>query len=209
MEMLGFCEWEKLVSSAQWTGKSDALKSMGSQRVRHNLATEQQWSILIFSVVLYSQASQVAQWWESCLPTQETQETWVRSLGWEDPLGEEMATHSSILAWRIPWTEEPGGLPSKGSQRVRYNWAQHSPVLSHSLHRPSSPLLTNTTFRHWSWPQTGTHTLPVINLPAGGYFNDWNDLHLNLMGSRRGAQISELISWPLPGSKLWFVRRRA
>ena len=42
MEMLGFCEWEKLVSSAQWTGKSDALKSMGSQRVRHNLATEQQ-----------------------------------------------------------------------------------------------------------------------------------------------------------------------
>ena len=38
------------------------------------------------------------------------QETWVRSLGWEDPLEEGMATHSSILAWRIPWTEEPGGL---------------------------------------------------------------------------------------------------
>ena len=38
------------------------------------------------------------------------QETWVRFLGWEDPLGEEMATHSSILAWRIPWTEEPGRL---------------------------------------------------------------------------------------------------
>ena len=41
---------------------------------------------------------------------QETQETWVQSLGWEDPLEEEMATHFSILAWRIPWTEEPGGL---------------------------------------------------------------------------------------------------
>ena len=46
------------------------------------------------------------------------QETWVRFLGWEDPLEKGMATHSSILAWRIPWTEEPGGLQSTGSQRV-------------------------------------------------------------------------------------------
>ena len=45
-------------------------------------------------------------------------ETQVRSLGQEDPLEKEMATHSSILAWRIPWTEEPGGLQSAGSQRV-------------------------------------------------------------------------------------------
>ena len=45
-------------------------------------------------------------------------ETWVRSLGQEDPLEKEMATQSSILAWRIPWTEEPGGLQSMGSQRV-------------------------------------------------------------------------------------------
>ena len=43
-------------------------------------------------------------------------ETWVRSLGWEDPVEESMATHPSILAWRIPWTEEPGGLQSMGSQ---------------------------------------------------------------------------------------------
>ena len=49
-------------------------------------------------------------------------ETWVRSLGWEDPLEKEMATHSSILAWRIPWMEEPGGLQSTGSQRVRHDW---------------------------------------------------------------------------------------
>ena len=47
-----------------------------------------------------------------------TQETWVQSLGREDPLEEEMATHSRILAWRIPWTEEPGRLQSMGSQRV-------------------------------------------------------------------------------------------
>ena len=49
------------------------------------------------------------------------QETWVQSLGWEDPLEEGMATHSSILAWRIPWTEEPGGLQSMGLQRNGHN----------------------------------------------------------------------------------------
>ena len=49
---------------------------------------------------------------------QEMQETWVRSLGQEDPLEEEMATHSTILAWKIPWIEEPGGLLPMGSQRV-------------------------------------------------------------------------------------------
>ena len=52
---------------------------------------------------------------DKCLPTQET---WVRSLGREDPLEEKMAAHSSIFAWRIPWTEEPGGLQFMGSQRV-------------------------------------------------------------------------------------------
>ena len=46
------------------------------------------------------------------------QEMWVRSLGWEDPLEKVMATHSSILAWTIPWTEEPSGLQSTGFQRV-------------------------------------------------------------------------------------------
>ena len=49
-------------------------------------------------------------------------ESWVRSLGQEDPLEKEMATYSSILAWRIPWTEEPGRLQSTGSQRVRHDW---------------------------------------------------------------------------------------
>ena len=49
--------------------------------------------------------------------------TWVRSLGWEDPLEEGMATHSSVLSWRIASTEEPGGLQSMGSQRVGHDWA--------------------------------------------------------------------------------------
>ena len=50
-----------------------------------------------------------------------TQETWVQSLGWEDPLEKGMETHSSTLAWRIPWTGESGGLQSMGSQRVGHD----------------------------------------------------------------------------------------
>ena len=50
-------------------------------------------------------------------------ETWVRSLGWEDPLEKGMATHSSVLAWRIPWTEEPGRPQSIVLQRVRHDWS--------------------------------------------------------------------------------------
>ena len=62
---------------------------------------------------MYLQQDKYGSRWLSsgiCLPVQEMEETQFRSLGREDPLGEEMATHSSIIAWRIPWTEEPGGL---------------------------------------------------------------------------------------------------
>ena len=65
-----------------------------------------------------SQTSLVAQMVKH-LPT--VWETWVQSLGWEDLLEKEMATHSSILAWKIPWTEEPGRLWSMGSQRVGHD----------------------------------------------------------------------------------------
>ena len=57
------------------------------------------------------------------------QEMQVQSLGWEDPLEEEMTTHSSILTWRIPWTEEPSGLQSMESQRVEGDWARTSYIL--------------------------------------------------------------------------------
>ena len=86
-------------------------------------------------------------------------ETWVWSLGQEDSLEKGMATHSSILAWRIPWTEEPGRLQSMGSQKVRHDWAtftftccpeagagsssrhllQHLPQLSKQPHPRSHP----------------------------------------------------------------------
>ena len=72
-----------------------------------------------------------------CLPTM--RETWVWSLGREDPLEKEMATHSSIHAWKIPWTEEPGGLQSVGSQRVGHDWAAFLLLffIADSLHCPS------------------------------------------------------------------------
>ena len=71
-----------------------------------------------FGSLLRLSASLVAQRLK-CLPAMRG--TWVRSLGWEDPLEKEMATRSSILAWRIPWTEEPGALQSMGSQRVGHD----------------------------------------------------------------------------------------
>ena len=68
----------------------------------------------------YSWASLVAQMVKN---PSAMHKTWVWSLGWEDALEKETATLSSILAWRIPWTEKPGGLQPMGSQRVRYDWA--------------------------------------------------------------------------------------
>ena len=89
---------------------------------------------------------------------QETQEMWVLSLGGEDPLEEETATHSSILAWKIPWTEEPGGLQSMGSQRVGHDWAtKHvfkSPYCLSSDYLIKSKVLAppSKTHHHLAWP---------------------------------------------------------
>ena len=70
-------------------------------------------------VVTYGERSSLVAQMVKRLPTM--QETWVQSLGWEDLLEKEMAPHSSILAWKIPWTEEPGRLQSMGSQRVGHD----------------------------------------------------------------------------------------
>ena len=71
----------------------------------------------------------------------ETQEIWVRSLGGEDPLEEEMSTHFSIFTWKIPWTEEPGGLQPKGFSRVGHAWATKHMPLIHSKVCSGFPLL--------------------------------------------------------------------
>ena len=71
------------------------------------------------------------------------QETQVWSLGWEDPLEKEMATHSSILAWRIPGTEESGGLQSMGLQRVGHNWATNSFTFMYMMYVCTSVMRCN------------------------------------------------------------------
>ena len=98
---------------------SDNLTS--TPRIRQDVDVG--YFFLVLGWLLGLSASLVAQMVKR-LPTM--QETRVRSLGWEDPLEKEMATHSSIHAWKIPWTEEPGGLQSIGSQRVRHDCATSS-----------------------------------------------------------------------------------
>ena len=74
-------------------------------------------------------------------------ETWVQFLGREDPLEKELATHSSVLAWRIPWTKEPGGLQSTGSQRVGHDFTftfSHPRCLENASFR-AMPCLSNET----------------------------------------------------------------
>ena len=74
------------------------------------------------------------------------QKTWVRSLGREDPLEKGMAIHSSILAWRTPWTEELGGLQSMGLQRVRHDWATNTtPIREDKSHRVMSTIYPHCT----------------------------------------------------------------
>ena len=98
-----------------WMEKPVRLQSMGSQRVGHNWVTP-------FSLSL------VVQMLKGLLTVQDT---WARSLGWEDPLEKEMETHSSTLAWKILWTEEPGRLQSLELQRVGNDWATSLSLFFH------------------------------------------------------------------------------
>ena len=77
--------------------------------------------MIIWVVIIYVLGTSLVGQRVKRLPSM--QETWVQSLGREDPLEKEMATHSSILAWKTPWKEKPGGLQSMESQRVGHNWA--------------------------------------------------------------------------------------
>ena len=106
-------------------------------------------------------------------------ETWVWSLGWEDVLEKEMATHSSMLAWIIPWTEEPGKLQSMGLQRVGHNWATS---LSFSLflsflkvNSPKLPLLNSRVWkRNLIWAAVFC-LFPLLMRPCGL----WPSSHAN------------------------------
>ena len=96
-------------------------------------------------------------------------ETQVQSLGREDPLEEEMATHSRILAWRIPWTEEPGGLQSVGLQRVRNDWVTNTTLLNRASWSKVNP---GGLWSILTWPFQMTRqpqkTTCSVDLTAGG-----------------------------------------
>ena len=130
------------------------------------------------------------------------QETRVQSLGWEDPLEKGMASHSSILAWRIPYTEEPGGLQSMRWQRVRHNWAIftfHTQfiVARHSNYLPSTTLLTCSCLHLICFNWASLVAQLVKNLPA--MWETW----VRSLGSedpleKGKATHSTILAWKVP-----------
>ena len=104
-------------------------------------------------------------------------ETWVEVLGGENPLEKGMATHSSIFAWRIPWTKEPGGLQSMGSQRVRHEWATNT--------SPSGP-------DHITW--NGSSDYENIHMHSGV-----ESLLLATFLEKETATHSNVLAWRIPG----------
>ena len=119
------------------------------------------------------------------LPMQETWETRVWSLGWEAPLEEGMATDSSILAWRIPWTEDPDRLQSVGSQRVGHDWATEYTCTHGILSLPWKFsvlhliifLAPNLYLSSMSFPSLGTHFFSALNdIP----FSGCNTVHVSI-----------------------------
>ena len=99
------CWWERKLIQPLWTTVCRFLKKLG-------IKPPYDPASLVASLVAQTVKRLPIMW-----------ETWVWSLGWEDPLEKEMAAHSSTLAWKIPWAEEPGGLQSMESQRVGHDWA--------------------------------------------------------------------------------------
>ena len=106
------------------------------------------------------------------------QETQVQSLGEEDPLEEGMVTHSSILAWRIPWTEKPGRLQSMGSSRVRLDWETNT-----HTNRGMNPSLLRQKLRVWVPSWLGPDTASGVYAEFGSTFLTWFNVESLLFAS--------------------------
>ena len=132
-------------------------------------------------------------------------ETQVPSLGWEDPLEEGMATHSSIFAWRIPWTEEPGRQQSIGSQRVGYDWQWLSTHTIIKFHKMSSLNIRNLLYhssRGWKFEIKVSAELCIAEGPREG------DVPGPSPGFRQFLTCSSIISvftWHSPLACVWVV----
>ena len=146
--------------------------------------------------------SQVAQWVKNPPTMLETQ---VWFLGWKDPLEEGMATHSSILAWRTPWTEEPGGLPSIGSQRVRHDWSPWARTHALNIILSALPALPTWWFMRqevlapWKRIPQGYHSLAnLIKVMEGRHRLTSTSEGLGLP-QRFTASLTTLLLFPFPG----------
>ena len=118
------------------------------------------------------------------------QETTVRSLDWEEPLEKGMTTHSSILAWRIPWTEDPGGLQSLGSQTVKHNWVINTFADCRGWPSPSLNCLFLFLFSPEQEAYGRTYVIELINV----YFLDWYQLPPTPETSRH-YEMSAKLTW--------------
>ena len=123
------------------------------------------WSVKIIK--------EVFEIWASSMAQRVKKETQILSLGWKDPLEKEIATHSSILAWKIPWTEEPGGLQFTESQRVGHNW---------QTKRSLKSTLYFTYIAHLSWNSHVSNAqepgVARVHEP-GWHMSIWTDLNPN------------------------------
>ena len=137
------------------------------------------------------------------------QETWVQFLGWEDTLEKEKATHSSILVWRIPWTEEPGGLQSTGSQRVGHDWATSTHLFTSRCagetreepgrHQAASPLQT----AYGELPSEDVSTFSSHRLDPNNHLKHQTVSHTQPAGAARDGRSCPALSeglWVSAGS---------
>ena len=111
------------------------------------------------------------------------QEMRVPSLSWEDPLEKVMATHSSILAWRIPMAEEPGSLQSMGSQRIRHDWATYHST-AHFFYRVKLPSLLHCQYIFLYFKTNHSWAICTLNPSLKIFTNftleffSWNEIHM-------------------------------
>ena len=99
-------------------------------------------------------------------------ETWVQFLGWEEPLEKGTAFHSNALAWRIPWTEKPGRLPSVGLQRVRCDWATFIHTRTHTFISIRSDQISHSVMSDSLQPHESQHARPPYPSPTPGVHSD-------------------------------------
>ena len=126
-------------------------------------------------------------------------ETWVWSLGWEDPLEKGVATHSSILAWRIPWTVEPCGLKSMGSQGVGHNWSDWIHTHTHTHTHTQSPSVPPLLLVPGCWCAQGSVLGLLVSVYTFSWWSHivWDSWFLLLLQfcSTHFTQLSEILAF--------------